>query len=237
MSRVQLALFSFAAALALVPSCHAEKPPAPVPVTAAPVLERACGSRGLAPCAAGEVCEFTASAQCGEADSPGRCVTRPQSCPKDLRLVCGCDANTYPNACAALAAGTSARADGECPAHGAFAADNAPGPTPPGPSCDQVTCAAGQHCKLVMVVCIRAPCPPMLMPATAATFPHRSRIHGSTLSSKCRSAVSTGSNSGQTRSAHHDRIPTGAQQAMRCRASSAVHVGLSLSGSIPTGWR
>lgn len=31
------------------------------------------------------------------------------------------------------------------------------------PSCDTVKCAAGTHCELVNVVCVRAPCPPLPM--------------------------------------------------------------------------
>jgi hypothetical protein len=31
------------------------------------------------------------------------------------------------------------------------------------PSCDTVKCAAGKHCELIDVVCVRAPCPPLPM--------------------------------------------------------------------------
>jgi hypothetical protein len=33
--------------------------------------------------------------------------------------------------------------------------------TEPAPTCDDAVCPAGQHCELVDVVCIRAPCPPL----------------------------------------------------------------------------
>jgi hypothetical protein len=45
---------------------------------------------------------------------PGRCEPRPELCTQDYRPVCGCDGQTWSNACAAAAAGVSVRRAGPC---------------------------------------------------------------------------------------------------------------------------
>ncbi|MEM6954352.1 MAG: Kazal-type serine protease inhibitor domain-containing protein [Myxococcota bacterium] len=76
--------------------------------------EQACGSRGLEPCAAGEYCDFEPAALCGRADAPGVCRPRPEACPAVEAPVCGCDGQTYSNACVAAAFGVSADYEGAC---------------------------------------------------------------------------------------------------------------------------
>jgi hypothetical protein len=75
----------------------------------------ACGSRGLAPCPAGNYCDFPPDADCGNADRPGTCTAIPQACTFIYAPVCGCDGQTYSNACVAAAAGVSVARNNPCP--------------------------------------------------------------------------------------------------------------------------
>ena len=50
----------------------------------------------------------------GDCDGEGECRERPELCTADYRPVCGCDGQTYGNACNAAAAGQSVAYEGEC---------------------------------------------------------------------------------------------------------------------------
>ncbi|MBK8172134.1 MAG: hypothetical protein IPK60_17565 [Sandaracinaceae bacterium] len=74
----------------------------------------ACGARLGNTCEANQFCSFEESAICGHADATGTCALIPEGCTKELFWVCGCDGNSYQNACMANHAGTSVLHAGQC---------------------------------------------------------------------------------------------------------------------------
>jgi hypothetical protein len=69
-------------------------------------LGDACGGFrpvGSPECDTGLFCQHQAGALCGAADAPGECVLIPDFCAEIFDPVCGCDGQTYGNACEAAA--------------------------------------------------------------------------------------------------------------------------------------
>lgn len=77
-----------------------------------------CGGLTGIPCGQDEYCDYPTSAQCGAADQTGTCKTVPEACDLMYAPVCGCDDQTYGNACSAAMAGVSVAYEGECKTNG-----------------------------------------------------------------------------------------------------------------------
>lgn len=116
-------------ALAALPLACASESPAPTGSTAT-AFELPFG---CAQCAQEEVCKMPVGA-CNGSAVRGVCVARPELCPLVLMPVCGCDNQTYGNACEALRAGVNVAYERAC--NPFFCG---------GP--DGLACAAGQYCS------------------------------------------------------------------------------------------
>jgi hypothetical protein len=95
--------------------------------------ELVCGGLDGTECADGDYCNYP-DRQCGRDHSTGLCIPKPFSCWPDYEPVCGCDGETYTNACTAASLGVTVERQGEC-----FGRCGGP---------DEVECPEGQYCDL-----------------------------------------------------------------------------------------
>ncbi|NHK28659.1 hypothetical protein FF098_012135 [Parvularcula flava] len=73
-----------------------------------------CGGLAGLTCAnASDYCAFD-EGQCWMPDAAGTCQPKPEMCTQQYEPVCGCDGETYGNACSAASAGVSIMSQGEC---------------------------------------------------------------------------------------------------------------------------
>jgi hypothetical protein len=73
-----------------------------------------CGGFIGEQCPGGEYCDYAKAGDCGFADGTGVCAEIPLGCTDQWEPVCGCDGETYGNACDAAAAGVTVASQGEC---------------------------------------------------------------------------------------------------------------------------
>ena len=100
-------------------------------------LPELCGADN--DCADSEYCGTLELDQCG--GDAKRCLTRTEVCTAEFDPVCGCDGQTYGNACNAASSGVSVEALGECDG-------------PPEEGCrDNDGCEPGQYCDFESDLC------------------------------------------------------------------------------------
>ena len=72
-----------------------------------------CGGLAGLRCSGSEWCDYTGSV-CGRFDQMGTCAPRPERCAMVYKPVCGCNGQTFSNACMAKAKGVDTASEGAC---------------------------------------------------------------------------------------------------------------------------
>lgn len=79
--------------------------------------EETCGGIAGMRCSQSSYCKMPVG-QCRAPDATGYCAPKPEICSQQYAPVCGCNGETYGNACQAAGAGVSVAYKGECEATG-----------------------------------------------------------------------------------------------------------------------
>jgi hypothetical protein len=108
-------------------------------------------------CATGDCCPpgYYCAKPTGDCTGPGLCAPIPEMCTRELNPVCGCDGQTYPNACEAAGAGVSVDHVGECDG-GPAGRCNDNGDCPRGTFCEteEGSCDAVGECVVRPEACV-----------------------------------------------------------------------------------
>lgn len=102
----------------------------------------ACGGADAGACPDHQYCKFD-TGSCGADEAAGTCTPVPTACTEVFQPVCGCDGETYSNACFASAAGVNLNSLSPCP-------------EPTGDLCGGIAgvqCGDGQFCRFDVGSC------------------------------------------------------------------------------------